>query len=57
MRLASYPAKYDCACNSCGFALRYFDREDNHKQITQKEVDAFYEQFRWKTLEEYKNNA
>jgi hypothetical protein len=48
----SYPAKYECGCNSCGFALRYFDREDNHKRITQEEVDNFYEQFRWRKIGE-----
>ena len=57
MCLTSYPAKYECACNSCGFNLRYFDREDNHKQITQEEVDTYYEQFRWKSFEECKDNA
>lgn len=42
MCLTSYPAKYECGCNSCGFALRYWDRKDNHKQITQEEVNEFY---------------
>ncbi len=44
MCLLSYPPKYECGCNSCGFALRYFDREDNYKQITQEEVDNFYKE-------------
>lgn len=48
MCLTSYPPKYECGCNSCGFVLRYFDREDNYKQITQAEVNDFYEEFRWK---------
>lgn len=46
MCLMSYPAKYECGCNSCGFALRYYDREDNYKQITQKEVDDFYGKYK-----------
>ena len=42
MCLTSYPAKYECGCNSCGFALRYWDRKDGYEQITQEEVNEFY---------------
>lgn len=48
MCLTSYPAKYECGCNSCGFSLRYWDREDSNIIITQEEVDNFYEQFKWR---------
>lgn len=44
MCLTSYPAKYECGCNSCGFTLRYYDRKDNCKQITQEEVDNWYKE-------------
>ena len=42
MCLTSYPPKYECGCNSCGFELRYYDREDNHKNITQEEVNDIW---------------
>ena len=44
--LTSYPAKYECGCNSCGFALRYWDRKDSFSQIAQEEVNEFYEKKR-----------
>jgi hypothetical protein len=36
--LTSYPAQYEFDCY-CGFKLKYYDRKDSYKDITQEELN------------------
>lgn len=41
MCLYSNPPQYETTCY-CGFELRYFQRKDSFKQISQEEIDFIH---------------
>jgi len=41
--LASNPLQYEYQCRKCQWGLRYFERSNSFKKITQNELDRIYE--------------